>query len=63
MKAYLQFLRGNRVFTVLWVGESVSMLGSSLLYASWGYWFYALSGSALLLSLYAVMVMLVRAVA
>lgn len=60
---YWQFLRRNQVFTVLWIGESISILGSSLLFASWGYWFYSMAESPLLISIYALIVMLVRAAA
>jgi MFS transporter, DHA3 family, macrolide efflux protein len=62
VRVYWRFLRTNPVFATLWAGEAVSMLGSGLLITSWGFWFYGLTGSPLLLSLYAVAMMVVRTV-
>lgn len=62
MKVYWRFLSSNSVFAALWAGEAVSMLGSGLLITSWNFWFYGVTGSPLLLSLYALAMMVIRTV-
>jgi len=52
--SYLQLWRHSRPFLVLWVGESVSLIGSGFVICAFSYWLYELTGSTTIMGAYSI---------